>query len=191
MSLNISACCPAKATTSTNQEAIHSLSSSPIDPRHHSTDPSLILLLFDRPRRLTMVLLDNPAFLKSLKKLYEDSRSSGAVYLSFKSVSIEEIEKNHRKGASKEAQATSEYVCLVRATNGKGTRRKEKISTMIRNKDVVGFQLALQRLVVAATDNMKKPERKKKKKKPTAAASAVGAPVVGGGTAPKIASKHL
>jgi len=125
-----------------------------------------------------MVLCDNSTFLKLLKKLYDDGRTHGAVYVTFKSVALEEIEANHRKGASKEPSRPTEYVCLVRATNGRGQRKREKLSTIVKSKDILGFQLGYSRVVAAATDALKKPERKKKKKKaatPTAA----------------VASKHL
>jgi len=130
-----------------------------------------------------MVLFDNSTFLKHLKKLYDDTRTHGAVYVTFKSVPLEEIEVKHRKGASKEPTIPSEYVCLVRATNGRGQRKREKLSTIVKSKDILGFQLGYGRIVAAAAaDGLKKPERKKKKKKLVK---------VGGATPPVAASKHL
>jgi len=71
----------------------------------------------------------------------------------------------------------------VRATNGKGTRRKEKLSTVVKSKDVVAFQLAYARLLASATDNLKKAERRRKKRK--------GGAIPGDAPAPASASKHL
>jgi hypothetical protein len=111
-----------------------------------------------------MPLLDNGNFLKALKKMLEDSRSgTGSVYVTFKSVVDEDVGKKKQKSVT----LSQDYVCLVRASDGKSSRNKTKFSTAVKSKDLLSFQLSYSRIVSSAADSLKKPERKKKKKKAT------------------------
>jgi len=138
--------------------------------------------------------LDNGAFLKQLKTLFDNSQTTGAVYVSFKGVIVDETKKakksekkptdpkkpgegekkptldkkaaaEKKQAAVEKKMATGEYRCLVRATNGKSTRNKVKISTHVRTKDLVSFQLAYNKILTSSMDSLKKREKKKKKKK--------------------------
>jgi len=136
--------------------------------------------------------LDNGAFLKQLKTLFDNSQSSGSVFVSFKGVVVDESKKTKKTekkkptegvggeksnvdkkaesaekkaAAEKKLAATGEYRCLVRATNGKSSRNKTKISTHVRTKDLVSFQLAYHKILMASMDSLKKREKKKKEEK--------------------------
>lgn len=84
------------------------------------------------------MLLDNAAFLKALRKLYEDNRSS-SVFVTFKSGMADkanltgqivvETEKVGKK--AKQTKAASETIVLVRASNGKSGKKRTKISTAV------------------------------------------------------------
>jgi len=131
-------------------------------------------------------VLENSAFLKALQKLFEANKGSGSVYVTFKQVVADEHKRKAKKdpqekgdankgekGTQQVAQApqqpTGEVKCLVRATDGKSGRKKTKISTYVRSKDLVGFQLGYNKILMANMDALKKEERKKQKKKKTAA----------------------
>eukprot|EP01115_Flamella_aegyptia_P003645 TRINITY_DN16559_c1_g1_i1.p1 TRINITY_DN16559_c1_g1~~TRINITY_DN16559_c1_g1_i1.p1 ORF type:complete len:73 (-),score=13.01 TRINITY_DN16559_c1_g1_i1:73-291(-) len=64
-------------------------------------------------------------------------------------------EKKQKKKA-----ASSEQCCLIRAKCG-----KKRISTVIKSKDLIAFQLAYANIIKAEVDGLKK--RKKRKKKVT------------------------
>jgi len=105
--------------------------------------------------------VDNAAFLRALRKLYEDNRS-GSVFVTFKSV--QEIERAGKKAKAAKVLST-EATCLVRATNGKSGKKRTKISTAVHAKDVLSFQMQLHKIILQEMTSLKKVERKKKTKK--------------------------
>uniref|UniRef100_A0A6B2LPZ7 Signal recognition particle 14 kDa protein n=1 Tax=Arcella intermedia TaxID=1963864 RepID=A0A6B2LPZ7_9EUKA len=127
--------------------------------------------------------LENGPFLKQLKSLFENSQSVGTVYVTFKGVYTEpkpkkrtEVKKAEEGEPKKVPEkknppekkvptGTGEYRCLVRATNGKSGRHKVKISTHVKTKDLMSFQLAYDKLLTSSMDALKKREKEKKKKK--------------------------
>lgn len=120
-----------------------------------------------------MVLLTNQHFMDELTKLFQANKTKGSVWITMKRHEEKPPkEKTAAKGAAKpkpstEHAADPEPKCLVRATNGKDV----KISTVIRSKDVVRFQLAFATLTKTNMDGLKKRERKgrrgNRKKVPT------------------------
>ena len=82
----------------------------------------------------------------------------------------EEKSKGSKKNpAPQTVGGDGEYKCLIRATDG-----KTKISTIVRSRDVVRFQLSFAAVNKANMDGLKKRERKRRgrkkdaSKKPTA-----------------------
>eukprot|EP00959_Pyramimonas_sp_CCMP1952_P193890 4054510-Pyramimonas_sp.AAC.1 len=100
--------------------------------------------------------LDTDKFLIELGKLYERNKSSGTVYITMKRTNMKPKPK---KGAT--ASGTSDdYLCLVRATDG-----KKKISATVGAKDHMRFQAAYATLMKAHMDSLKKKDKKRSKGK--------------------------
>eukprot|EP01089_Gocevia_fonbrunei_P007903 TRINITY_DN1927_c0_g1_i2.p1 TRINITY_DN1927_c0_g1~~TRINITY_DN1927_c0_g1_i2.p1 ORF type:complete len:105 (+),score=21.13 TRINITY_DN1927_c0_g1_i2:50-364(+) len=95
--------------------------------------------------------LSNGDFLKELTKLYDQHKTIGSVWVTFKKIDTTPI-----KG--KQATKETETQCLVRATDG-----KNKISTIVNKKDLVGFQVNFNVCMKANVTGLKKRETTKKK----------------------------
>jgi signal recognition particle subunit SRP14 len=102
------------------------------------------------------MFLDTDKFLRELGKLYERNKASGTVYITMKRTNQKPEPK---KGAT--APGTSDdYVCLVRATNG-----KTKISAAVGAKDHMRFLATYNTLMKAHMDSLKKKDKKRTKAK--------------------------
>ncbi|CAH8646075.1 unnamed protein product [Heterobilharzia americana] len=82
------------------------------------------------------MLLDNDTFLTSLHKLFNQSKSSGSLYITM---------KRYDGG------------CLIRATLG-----NQKISTVVHQKDMNRFNQAYSNLLKANIDGLKKRDKRVK-----------------------------
>ncbi|RLU18515.1 hypothetical protein DMN91_008872 [Ooceraea biroi] len=104
-----------------------------------------------------MVLLENDTFLAELSKLFDKSRLSGSVTLTFKRFN------GHNKPVPRKGRASlptpTEYLCLVRAS-----LRSRKISTVIHSKDVNKFQQAYWNLLKTNISGLKKLKKTKSAK---------------------------
>eukprot|EP01102_Stenamoeba_stenopodia_P012917 TRINITY_DN4119_c0_g4_i2.p2 TRINITY_DN4119_c0_g4~~TRINITY_DN4119_c0_g4_i2.p2 ORF type:complete len:119 (-),score=44.42 TRINITY_DN4119_c0_g4_i2:86-442(-) len=105
-----------------------------------------------------MVLLENDPFLTELGKLYTKTKTSGTVYITFKRVIEAQLTKGKKKTkdpnvpqTKAEHNAEVEPRCLIRATAG-----KKKISTIVKTKDLIRFQLAFGNIQKVQMDNLKK-----------------------------------
>merc|ERR550525_1050619 len=89
--------------------------------------------------------------------MYQTSRESGSVYLNMKRYCGRlATMRRHKPALQAEAAASEEPRCIVRArTNDK----KTKCATVVYNKDIVRFQLALGNILRLHLDGLK--ERKK------------------------------
>ncbi|KAL1238368.1 Signal recognition particleprotein [Trichinella pseudospiralis] len=94
-----------------------------------------------------MTLLDNDAFLTELGKLYVKSKTGGNVAVTIKRY---DGAVKPRTAATKN-QENIDYKCFFRAKY-----RNEKISTMVNQKDVNRFQLALSNVLKSKMDALKK-----------------------------------
>mmetsp|Transcript_32391 Transcript_32391/g.39213 ORF Transcript_32391/g.39213 Transcript_32391/m.39213 type:complete len:118 (+) Transcript_32391:406-759(+) len=104
-----------------------------------------------------MPIIDPDRFLSELHKLYERNKTSGTVYLTMKRTDMKRKFKSKKK--EDEESENHEYVCLVRATDG-----KRKISATLTPKDFVRFHQGYSTVLKANLDALKKREREKKKK---------------------------
>eukprot|EP01121_Diplochlamys_sp_Union-15-3_P013145 TRINITY_DN4043_c0_g1_i1.p1 TRINITY_DN4043_c0_g1~~TRINITY_DN4043_c0_g1_i1.p1 ORF type:complete len:105 (-),score=22.20 TRINITY_DN4043_c0_g1_i1:41-355(-) len=103
------------------------------------------------------MLLDNDAFLTALTKLFDSTKQTGTVYVTFKTITHTEVKK-------KTKNKVEEQQCLVRATDGKSGNKKTKISTLLRAKDVNRFQMQYNTLMKAHMDGLNKKTKKRKMK---------------------------
>ncbi|KAH9310678.1 hypothetical protein KI387_025713, partial [Taxus chinensis] len=85
----------------------------------------------------SQVLLDTDPFLTELTKMYERTRDKGSVWVTLKRSSLQSKRKRKLQDGDGAIQQTSDYRCLVRATDGKKT-----ISTTLSAKDHQRFQAA-------------------------------------------------
>ncbi|KQJ84691.1 signal recognition particle 14 kDa protein [Brachypodium distachyon] len=103
-----------------------------------------------------MVLLKADPFLSELTNMYERSTEKGSVWVTMKRSSLKcaaRLKKMEKKGQ------TVEYMCLVRATDG-----KRNISTSLAAKDYAKFQASYALVLKAHMHALKKRERKDRKK---------------------------
>ncbi|KAL6078339.1 RNA-binding signal recognition particle subunit srp14 [Balamuthia mandrillaris] len=114
-----------------------------------------------------MGLLSNAAFLEELANLYAATKTSGSVWITMKRYEDKPRGKkdttNKKQGSSAGGGATSEgeNLCLIRATDGK----HKKISTLLRAKDLVHFQMSLAAANKKGMDGLKKRDRRRRGKK--------------------------
>ncbi|XP_066282924.1 signal recognition particle 14 kDa protein-like [Branchiostoma lanceolatum] len=108
-----------------------------------------------------MVHLENEAFLSELTRLFQKSRTAGAVYITMKQYNGQ-IKPESTKPKPKTEVVTEpvEHMCLIRATRG-----NKKIDTVIKAKDINKFQMAYSNIIKANMDGLKKRDRKAKSKK--------------------------
>eukprot|EP00271_Cylindrocystis_brebissonii_P006219 TRINITY_DN18903_c0_g1_i1.p1 TRINITY_DN18903_c0_g1~~TRINITY_DN18903_c0_g1_i1.p1 ORF type:complete len:159 (+),score=38.69 TRINITY_DN18903_c0_g1_i1:351-827(+) len=136
-----------------------------------------------------MVVLDPDPFLNELTKLFEKTKTSGTVLVTFKASNLRprKRRKSGKGGDKASAQASKPLaeseaedeggeggsgegpmdvdkgeppvVCLIRVTDG-----KRKFSTSVSAKDHVRFQAAYATVLRAHMDALKKKEKKDKKK---------------------------
>ncbi|KRZ91225.1 Soluble calcium-activated nucleotidase 1, partial [Trichinella sp. T8] len=108
---------------------------------------------------LIMTLLENDAFLTELAKLYVKSRAGGNVAITMKRCKYSKLfpANLYNDGAVKprtsatKNQENIDYKCFFRAKY-----RNEKISTVVNQKDVNRFQLALFNVLKSKMDALKK-----------------------------------
>ncbi|XP_065224002.1 signal recognition particle 14 kDa protein [Planococcus citri] len=106
-----------------------------------------------------MVRMENDAFLEALKKLFQINRAEGSVVLTMKRYDG----RTKPKPSTGEASSSpSEFMCLVRAYCSKSD--KNKISTVIHQKEAVKFQMAYSNLLKTSIDGLKKTRKAKKTK---------------------------
>merc|ERR1711976_1106247 len=110
------------------------------------------------PTLVNMVLLENEQFLSELTRLFQKGRTSGSISLTMKRYDGRTKPKP-REGRPQPPEP-SEYKCLIRATLG-----KNKLSTVVLQKDVNKFQLAYANLLKGNMDGLKKKEKSKSKSK--------------------------
>nr|CAH8819382.1 unnamed protein product [Trichobilharzia regenti] len=103
------------------------------------------------------MLLDNDTFLTSLHKFFNQSKSSGSLYITMKRYDgrVKPIPKRSQK--AKDAHVASENSCLIRATLG-----NQKISTVVHQKDMNRFNQAYSNLLKANIDGLKKRDKRVK-----------------------------
>ncbi|RTG85517.1 multidrug resistance protein, MATE family [Schistosoma bovis] len=96
-------------------------------------------------------------FLTSLHKLFNQSKSSGSLYITMKRYDgrVKPIPKRVQK--VKDVHVTSENSCLLRATLG-----NQKISTVVHQKDMNRFNQAYSNLLKANIDGLKKRDKRVK-----------------------------
>eukprot|EP01087_Luapelamoeba_hula_P021466 TRINITY_DN7513_c0_g1_i1.p2 TRINITY_DN7513_c0_g1~~TRINITY_DN7513_c0_g1_i1.p2 ORF type:complete len:133 (+),score=28.93 TRINITY_DN7513_c0_g1_i1:65-463(+) len=132
-----------------------------------------------------MVLLNNGAFLDQLNKLYATNKTKGSVWITMKRYEDKSEVSEKAPATTKKGQVGTganagagavqtgpappegEYKCLIRATDG-----STKISTLVKAKDLVRFQLSFATCNKTNMDGLKKRDRKNRrrgKKKPTLA----------------------
>lgn len=99
-----------------------------------------------------MVLLEADPFLNELTKLFQRTKKGGTVFVTMKRTNMKP-----RKG--KKDYSALEYLCLIRATDG-----KRKISTTLPGKDCGKFQSSYSTILKAHMDSLKKREKTKAKK---------------------------
>ncbi|KAH9591989.1 RNA-binding signal recognition particle subunit srp14 [Schistosoma haematobium] len=106
---------------------------------------------------LVRMLLDNDTFLTSLHKLFNQSKSSGSLYITMKRYDgrVKPIPKRVQK--VKDVHVTNENSCLLRATLG-----NQKISTVVHQKDMNRFNQAYSNLLKANIDGLKKRDKRVK-----------------------------
>ena len=112
-----------------------------------------------------MVKLENDQFLNELNRMFDRSKAKGSVSLSMKRTNMKS--RKHKPSAEAgSASSPEEYVCLVRATDG-----KKKASTAVHAKDYFKFQASYSTILKAHMDGLKKKEKVKavKTTKPKAA----------------------
>ncbi|KAL7861822.1 hypothetical protein SRHO_G00132630 [Serrasalmus rhombeus] len=107
---------------------------------------------------ITMVLLENDAFLTELTRLFQKCRTSGSVVITLKKYDGR-TKPAPRKGHP-ETFEPADNKCLIRASEG-----KKKISTVVSTKEVIKFQMAYSNLLRAHMDGLKKKDKKSKSKK--------------------------
>ena len=124
-------------------------------------------------RGVTMVKLENDAFLTELTKLFERSREAGTVTCTMKIVNENEL-KPKPKGTKRSTPSLEEiraigsgYGVLVRATCG-----KRKVSTLVRPEKAAKFAKSYQTIQLAYMDFAVAETSKKKKMKAKAKAKA-------------------
>mmetsp|Transcript_5121 Transcript_5121/g.15516 ORF Transcript_5121/g.15516 Transcript_5121/m.15516 type:complete len:105 (-) Transcript_5121:81-395(-) len=98
-----------------------------------------------------MVLLSQDAFLTEMTRLFQNTRESGSLSLTFKRVTEKAGDDDDEK---------KRHRCLIRART-----EKKKISTVVDAKDVLKFQGSLCGLMKVSMSNLKRKERAKKDKK--------------------------
>ncbi|KAL5456889.1 hypothetical protein EMCRGX_G034115 [Ephydatia muelleri] len=104
-----------------------------------------------------MGLLDNDGFLSALTRLFQQTRSSGSLYLTMKKYNGRK-KPNPRDGSSATPLEQEENLCLLRATNGKKT-----ISTVVSSREVTKFQMAFANLLKSNIDGLKRRDKKSAK----------------------------
>lgn len=126
-------------------------------------DASAFLSFPKNPKKIllpdwVMVLLSNQQFLEELAKLFQTSKTKGSVWITMKRYGERQHKKAPKGGVSKPKPTADEpdSTCLVRATNGKDI----KLSTIVRAKDVVRFQMNFAMLAKTNMDGLKKRDRK-------------------------------
>ncbi|CAI2735605.1 unnamed protein product [Schistosoma spindalis] len=97
------------------------------------------------------------SFLTSLHKLFNQSKSSGSLYITMKRYDgrVKPIPKRVQK--VKDVHVTNENSCLLRATLG-----NQKISTVVHQKDMNRFNQAYSNLLKANIDGLKKRDKRVK-----------------------------
>ncbi|XP_035679113.1 signal recognition particle 14 kDa protein-like [Branchiostoma floridae] len=106
-----------------------------------------------------MVHLENEAFLSELTRLFQKSRTAGAVYITMKQYNGQ-TKPETTKPKTEVTTDPVEHMCLIRATRG-----NKKITTLIKAKDINKFQMAYSNIIKANMDGLKKRDRKAKSKK--------------------------
>ncbi|XP_018655126.1 putative multidrug resistance pump [Schistosoma mansoni] len=96
-------------------------------------------------------------FLTSLHKLFNQSKSSGSLYITMKRYDgrVKPVPKRVQK--VKDVHVTNENSCLLRATLG-----NQKISTVVHQKDMNRFNQAYSNLLKANIDGLKKRDKRVK-----------------------------
>ncbi|XP_065167576.1 signal recognition particle 14 kDa protein [Atheta coriaria] len=105
-----------------------------------------------------MVLLENDAFLTELTKMFQKSRTTGSVSMTFKR------HDGHNKPTPRAGRPPlpepTEYMCLIRAKS-----RTKKIATVVHQRDINKFQVAYSSLLKGNLDGLKKLKKPKTKTK--------------------------
>lgn len=98
------------------------------------------------------MLCEADTFLNELHKLFERKKKGGTVWVTMKRT-------NQKPRKSKKDYTAVEYVCLIRATDG-----KRKISTSVSASEYLKFQASYGLILRAQMDALKKREKVKTKK---------------------------
>ncbi|CAL8460539.1 g68 [Coccomyxa elongata] len=96
-----------------------------------------------------MLQLDPDRFLNELGRLFEKAKAKNTVSVTLK-------RSNLKPRKARKPDPAAEYVCLVRATDG-----KRKISTTLNTKEYVRFQESYGTILKAHMDALKKREKSK------------------------------
>lgn len=97
------------------------------------------------------MLCEADTFLNELHKLFERKKKGGTVWVTMK--------RTNQKPRKSKKQQTADYVCLIRATDG-----KRKISTAVSPSEYLKFQASYGLILRAQMDALKKREKVKTKK---------------------------
>lgn len=98
-----------------------------------------------------MPLLEPDPFLSELHKMYDRNKKSGTVWITMKRSNLKP-----RKGKK---PTSAEYVCLVRANDG-----KRHVSTTVTQAQYGKFSQSMVVIMKAQMDTLKKKEKSKEKK---------------------------
>ena len=102
-----------------------------------------------------MALLENDQFLLELDKLYSSVASKGNVTLTFKSISVKELNKTLPKDAKIISENSEETRFFIRAL-GSG---KQKIRTFVTLEEKAAFLKLFYDIVLSHMSNLKKRKR--------------------------------
>mmetsp|Transcript_20517 Transcript_20517/g.35011 ORF Transcript_20517/g.35011 Transcript_20517/m.35011 type:complete len:109 (-) Transcript_20517:53-379(-) len=101
-----------------------------------------------------MVRLDNDPFLNALTECYTSTEKTGTLYITYKQLIETDLpQKRKRKLDKLEGDAS----CLVRARTP-----QRKISTVVRGKDIIKFNMAITTIQKAHMTALKKRAKKKR-----------------------------
>ncbi|KAH9837374.1 signal recognition particle SRP9/SRP14 subunit [Rhodofomes roseus] len=104
-----------------------------------------------------MQLVDNQTFFQRLTALFASPKESGSIWLTHKRLVYDGEDSN----MSSEDDATKEYPCLVRATDGNET----KFSTKVEPGDLEGFHTTYGALLKSSMTTLRKRDKKREKQR--------------------------
>lgn len=99
-----------------------------------------------------MVLLEPDSFLNELHRMYERCKNTGTIFVTMKRSNLKP------RKSKKTPPPTAEYVCLIRASDG-----KKHVSTTVTADKHAKFASSINVIMKAHMEALKKKEKEKKK----------------------------